>query len=162
MRLTDESDLEFYRRKQNSVTIHHVSGDRIVAIVEVVSPGNKSSRRALRSFVEKAAELLDRRIHLLVLDLHPPGARDPRGIHGAIWEELTGKEFDPPPGKPFTLVAYESALTVRAYIEPLQVGDALNDMPLFLEPGAHVPVPLERTYSAAFAAVPRRWRRVLE
>jgi hypothetical protein len=41
------------------------------------------------------------------------------------------------------------------------VGDALAPMPLFLEPGAHVLVPLEATYAAAFSAVPRRWRRVL-
>jgi hypothetical protein len=61
-----------------------------------------------------------------------------------------------------TLVAYESSVTVRAYVEPVAVGDDLPDMPLFLEPGAHVPVPLEATYRSAFAAVPRRWRTVLE
>src|SRR4051794_13493610 len=35
------SDLEFYRRKQKAVVIRHVSGDRIVAVVEIVSRGNK-------------------------------------------------------------------------------------------------------------------------
>ncbi len=35
-------------------------------------------------------------------------------------------------------------------------------MLLFLEPGAYVLVPLEATYQRAFAAVPRRWQRVLE
>jgi hypothetical protein len=59
-------------------------------------------------------------------------------------------------------VAYESALTVRAYVRPLAVGEVLSDMPLFLEPGAQVPVPLEATYQRAFAALPRRWRIVLE
>jgi hypothetical protein len=34
-------------------------------------------------------------------------------------------------------------------------------MPLFLEPGGHVRMPLEATYQAAFSAVPRRWRKVL-
>jgi hypothetical protein len=160
--LTAETDMEFYRRKQNTVTVRHVSGDRVVAMVEVVSPGNKTSRNGLRSFVEKAAELLDKRIHLLILDLLPPGPRDPRGIHDAIWEEITDKGYTPPAGKPLTLAAYESALTVRAFVEPVAVGDVLTEMPLFLEPGAHVPVPLEATYQAAFNAVPRRWRRVLE
>lgn len=42
------------------------------------------------------------------------------------------------------------------------MGDVLRDMPLFLEPGAHVLVPLESTYQAAFAALPHRWRGVLE
>ncbi len=48
IKVTDETDLEFYRRKQKTVTVRHVSGDRIVAMVEIVSPGNKSSRNALR------------------------------------------------------------------------------------------------------------------
>jgi hypothetical protein len=82
-RLVVETDQAFYRRKQNIVTVRHVSGDRVVAVVEVVSPGNKGSRSALRSFVEKVAELLEQRIHLLILDLHPPGSRDPQGIPGA-------------------------------------------------------------------------------
>src|SRR6266700_1233035 len=59
---TAETDMEFYRRKQNTVTVRHVSGDRVVAMVEVVSPGNKNTRHGLRAFVEKAAELLDKRI----------------------------------------------------------------------------------------------------
>jgi hypothetical protein len=35
-RLAGETDLEFYRRKQNVVAVRHVSGDRLVAIVEIV------------------------------------------------------------------------------------------------------------------------------
>jgi hypothetical protein len=41
-------------------------------VIEVVSRGNKSSRHALRSLLDKTTEFLDRRIHLLFLDLHPP------------------------------------------------------------------------------------------
>jgi hypothetical protein len=159
---TAETDMEFYRRKQSAVVVRHVSGDRMVAVVEVVSPGNKAGRKALRSFLDKTTELLDQRIHLLIVDLQPPTSRDPGGIHGAIWEEITGQQYARPPEKPLTLVAYESALTVRAYIEPVAVGDSLIDMPLFLEPRAHVLVPLEDTYQRAFAALPRRWRAVLE
>lgn len=40
---------------------------------------------------------------------------------------------------------------MRAYVERLTVGEALTDMPLFLEPGRAVMVPLEVTYNAAFA-----------
>lgn len=160
--ITAETDMEFYRRKQNTVVVRHVSGDRVVAMVEVVSKGNKSSRHGMRSFVEKAATLLDERIHLLLLDLHQPGPHDPHGIHGAIWVEISGQEYTPPPDKRLTLAAYESALTVRAYVEPLAVGDVLTEMPLFLEPGAHVRLPLEVVYQRAFDALPRRWRTVLE
>lgn len=160
--MVGETGMEFYRRKQNTVTVRHVSGDRIVAMVEVVSPGNKGGRNALRSFVEKAAEPLDNRIHLLILDLHPPGPPDPQGIHGAIWEEITGQEYHAPVDRPLILAAYETALTVRAYVHHLAVGELLIDMPLFVERGGHVPVPLERTYQAAWKALPRRWRNVLE
>jgi hypothetical protein len=156
-----ETDMAFYRRKQSSVAVHHVSGDRIVAVVEVVSPGNKASRNALRRLVEKAAELLEQGIHLLVLDLLPPGRRDPQGIHAAIWEEITGHEEAPPPAKPLTLASYASGLSVRAYVVPVAVGDILTDMPVFLELKTAVKVPLEPTYQAAFSDVPRRWRDVL-
>lgn len=157
-----EAELESYRRKQRTVVVRHVSRDDVVAMVEIVSPGNKDSRHAFRQFVDKAAWLLDRRIHLLVIDLHPPTARDPRGIHGAIWGEMTSQEFEPPEGQPLTLASYESGLDLAAYVEAVAVGEPLPDMPLFLRPGAHVEVPLEATYREAFAAVPRRWRVVLE
>ncbi len=68
VQVTAETDMDFYRRKQASVVLRHVSGDRVVAVVEVVSPGNKACRAAIRSFVEKTAELLEHRIHLLVLE----------------------------------------------------------------------------------------------
>ena len=45
--MTDEA--AWYRRKQNSVVIRHSSDDRIIALIEIVSPGNKSSRHALRT-----------------------------------------------------------------------------------------------------------------
>ncbi len=157
-----ETDGEFYRRKQNTVAVRHVSGDRIVAMVEVVSPGNKNSVNALRKFVWKASELLDKGVHLLILDLHPPGPRDPQGIHAEIWNDYAGGEYTAPADKPLTLAAYETDLSVRAYVVPAAVGDTLTDMPLFLEWNSAVSVPLEATYTNAFAAVPRRWRRVLE
>jgi hypothetical protein len=162
LQVTDETDLEFYRRKQNAVAVRHISGDRIVALVEIVSPGNKSSRNALRAFVHKSAALLNKQIHLLILDLHPPGRRDPDGIHGAVWGYMTDRPYRLPADKPLTLAAYECDLAIRAYVAQAAVGEALPEMPLFLMPGGHVPVPLEATYQTAFAAVPRRWRRVLE
>ena len=159
--VTAETDMEFYRRKQNVVAVHHVSDDRVVALVEVLSPGNKSSRSAVRSFVEKSAQLLDQRIHLLLLDLHRPGRFDPQGIHGAIWEEIAG-EWLSPADRPLTLVAYESALNVRAFVEPIGIGEVLIDMPLYLEPGGYILVPLEKTYTRAFDALPKRWSSVVE
>jgi hypothetical protein len=161
-RFTAETDCEFYRRKKSSVAVRHVSGDRIVAMVEIVSPGNKGSRASFRKFVEKACELLEHRIHLLIVDPLPPGRRDPNGPHAAIWEEVEDKPFLLPEDRRLTLVSYECDLTTRAYIEVVAVGDVVPDMALFLAPHAHILVPLEATYQTAFAVMPQRWRRVLE
>jgi hypothetical protein len=160
-RFIAETPAEFYRKKKSSIVVRHVSGDRIVAMVEIVSPGNKN-RHGLAAFVDKACELLEHRIHLLIVDPFPPTPRDPNGVHAAIWQETDGKPFELPPDKPLTLVAYECDYTTRAYIEPIAVGDALPEMPLFLEPHASVNVPLDATYQAAYAVLPRRWQRVLD
>ncbi len=125
-------------------------------------PGNKASRHALRSFVEKAVEALYRGYHLLVIDLFPPGPRDPNGIHGAIWTEFCDDSFVQPAGEPLTLAAYSAGPRKRAYVEPTAVGRELIDMPLFLEDEIYVNVPLESTYRAAYGGVPRRWRAILE
>lgn len=162
-RFTAQTDAEFYRRKKSSIVVRHVSDDRIVAMVEIISPGNKAARNAFRAFMEKTLDLLELKIHLLIIDLLPPTKRDPQGIHAAIWQELVEDDaFVPPPDKPLTLAAYESALVVKGYVESVAVGDVLPEMPLILKPGGGVNVPLELTYQAAWRAVPRRWRRVLE
>jgi hypothetical protein len=161
-RFTAETDAEFCRRKKSSVVVQHVSGGRIIAMIEVVSPGNKAGQHALRVFLDKAYELLEARIHLLIIDPFPPGPGDPNGLHAAIWAEIQDNRFQLPNDKPLTLVAYECGLTTRAYIEPIAVGDVLPDMPLFLEPDGYVKVPLEATYQAAFAVQPQRWWNVLQ
>jgi hypothetical protein len=157
-----ESEVEFYRRKKSSIVVRHVSGDRIVAMIEIVSPGNKASRHALKAFVDKACELLEHRVHLLIIDPFPPGPRDPNGIHAAVWAEVEDDPFHLPKDKPLTLVAYECGLTTRAAIETVAPGDPLPNMPLFLEPNGYVMVPLEATYQTAFDVMPRRWRVELE
>jgi hypothetical protein len=159
--LAGQSDMEFYRRRQKLVAVRHVSGDHLVAVIEIVSPGNKSGRKVLAAFVANAAEFLDRQIHLLILDLQPPGPRDPHGIHAVIWEEITGQEYAPPADKPLTLASYETGLSLKAYVEPLAIGEVLKNMPLFLVPNQYIEMPLEKTYEAAFAVVPRRWQREL-
>jgi len=61
-----------------------------------------------------------------------------------------------------TLASYETDLAVRAYVRHVAVGELLPDMPLFLKPNRYVSTPLDAAYQTAFAAMPRRWRRVLE
>ena len=72
---------------------------RIVAILEIVSPGNKDSRAALRDFIEKTIDFLRAGIHVLIVYLFPPTPRDPFGIHKAIWDEIEEEDFSFPWGK---------------------------------------------------------------
>jgi hypothetical protein len=161
-KITQQSDAEFYRRKKSAIVVRHVSGDRVVAMIEIVSPGNKASRAAVRAFTEKVTELLENRVHLLIVDPFPPGPRDPDGVHGLIWGQIKDDVYHLPEAKPLTLVSYESELITRAYVENIGVGDELPDMWLFLEPDGCVMVPLESTYRTAFAVLPARWRDVLQ
>lgn len=162
VRIVDEAEADAYRRKQNHVVIRHAIGDRLVAAIELLSRGNKSSRHALGQVVEKAVRFLEQGVHLLIVDVQPPGRFDPQGIHGAIWDEIAGRPYTAPADQPLTAAAYESGPIFRAYVEPLAVGDPLPDMPLFLRPGRHVKLPLEASYLTTWQHFPQRWKSVLE
>jgi hypothetical protein len=144
------------------VAVRHKTGDRVVALIEIVSPNNKSSRAAIRSFAEKLAAFINDGIHLLVLDVFPPGTRDPQGVHPLIWAPFNDAPFELPADKQLTLAAYAAGPVPEMFVNPVAVGDALPEMPLFLTPDNGVKVPLEATYQAAWDEVPNRWREVLE
>src|SRR5262245_12321561 len=61
-----------YARKQRTITIRHSSTHRVIALIEILSPGNKSSQHAIHALLTKARSALTQRIHLLLIDLHPP------------------------------------------------------------------------------------------
>jgi hypothetical protein len=146
-----------YVAKANRLAIHHSLGD-VVAVIEIVSPGNKASRSALRSFAEKAVGLLRQGVHLLIVDLFPPTPRDPHGIHKAIWDEIHEEPFALPPDKPLILASYSAGLVKVAYVEPVAVGDELPEMPLFLEAELYIPSPLESTYQTTWSACPAEFQ----
>jgi len=157
------SEEEIYARRRNRVTIRHTSGDTVVAYIEIVSSGNKSSSKRLQQFVDKAYDALEQGVHLLIVDPHPPGKLDPQGIHGAIWNEVDTKSpFAFPDDRDRTAVAYQAIRPAVAWIEPMAVGKPLPEMPLFITPDHYVTLPLEDSYLRAFEAVPKRWRKVLE
>jgi hypothetical protein len=154
MRMQTQSDAVNYARKANRVTIHHPDG-QVVAVIEIVSPGNKDSKHAVRSFARKATEFLFAGVNLLIVDLFPPSKRDPQGVHKLIWDRIRDEPFELPPDKPLTLAAYSAGTTIAGYIEPVAVGDTLPDMPIFLTPGRYVPCPLEATYQASWDVFPK-------
>ncbi len=149
--------------KQKRIAIRHSSDDRLVSLIELVSPGNKSAKHPFQTFVGKAVRAIEAGIHILIIDPFPPGKRDPNGIHGAIWAVLGGEPYTQPTDKPLVVAAYDAnPKGPRCYVEPLAAGDPLPDAPLFLDPGYYVSVPLERAYLDAFEDVPPQHRALLE
>jgi hypothetical protein len=151
-----------YQSRRRTLAIRHVSDHRIVALVEIVSPGNKDRDSSVDSFVNKVDSARTTDIHVLVADLFPPGKHDPRGIHGAIWARYGAAEYLVPSDHPLTLVSYRADSVVEAFVEHLAAGDSLIDMPLFIDADFYVNIPLEATYQAAYRGVPAFWRDVLE
>jgi hypothetical protein len=147
--------------RANRITIRHSLG-RVVCVIEIVSPGNKHSITALRSFVEKSVDFLDNGVNLLIVDLFPPSARDPQGIHKAIWDEIEDSPFEFDANQPLTLVAYVAGLPKTAHVEPIAVGELMPDMPAYLDEDHYVPVPLEATYMEAWKSCPEDMREVVE
>ncbi|HTU88700.1 MAG TPA: DUF4058 domain-containing protein [Gemmataceae bacterium] len=154
-------EAEIYARKADRIAVRRQNGG-VVFVLEIVSPGIKSSFIELQTFVEQMAHLIIQNVNLLVIDLFPPGAFDPQGIHKAIWDELQEDSFDLPKNRPLTLTAYNAGPEPAAYIEPVAVGDVLPDMPLFLSPEILVSVPLEATYQTRWKAFPAVLKRLLQ
>jgi hypothetical protein len=151
-----------YRQLRRTLAVRHVSGHRLIAVVEIVSPANKDRPASVGAFVAKTVELLDLNVHVLLVDLLPPGPHDPRGMHGMVWSEFEEGPYDVPPAEPLTVASYSAGPPVKAYLENLAVGAAVPDLPLFLHTERYIPAPLDSTYQAAYRGVPAFWREVLE
>jgi len=160
-RLTRHAEADSYARKASRITIRHRHG-KVVAVIEIISPGNTASQAEFRALVEKSAELIRQGVHLLVIDLFPPGKRDPHGIHKAIWDEFQEEDLELPADKPLTLASYDAGPDYVAYVEFVGVGDELPEMPLFLKPETYVPAPLDTTYQAAWSVFPAALKGLLE
>ena len=69
VRITEELEADIYSARARQIAIRHSSDDRMVAVIELVSPGNKASEDAWDTFVSKSLAALRQGIHLLILDI---------------------------------------------------------------------------------------------
>jgi hypothetical protein len=156
-----------FHERANRVVVRHHLGE-VVCAIELVSPGNKTGKMAIREFVSKALDFLRRGINLLIVDPFPPGPQDPQTLHKLIWDEFDeGTPFELPSDEPLLLASYRAATplveyTPEAFIEPLRVGAELPDMPAWLDSDLYVNVPLEPTYRAAWEVCPADFRHLVE
>lgn len=150
-------------RRGRHIAVRHVSGHRIVALIEIVSPSNKDRRSSVEDFTDKVVHSLREGIHVLLIDLLPPTRHDRHGMHGSVWSSFNSRPYQSRMDRPLTLASYAwQGKLPKVYVEPVAVGQSLIDMPLFLTPERYINVPLEPTYQAAYAGMPEIWRDVLE
>jgi len=151
------SSEEIYAARANRITIRHHLGE-IIAIIEIVSPGNKDKRSAVIDFVEKVVHFIRSGVHVLIVDLFPPTPRDPNGLHKLIWDEIGDEAFEFPTGQDRLLASYQAGREKVASLEPLAIGDTMPDMPLFLTTETHIRIPLEATYRSTWESLPNELR----
>jgi hypothetical protein len=158
---TIEQDL---RSRRRSLAIRHISGHRLIAVLEIVSPANKDRTQSVEEFADKVESALRVGVHVVVVDVFPPGSHDPQGMHDVIQQRLNPFEetYELPADEPLTLASYVAEPRVAVYLEHLAVGSVLPDMPLFLRPDRYIDLPLEATYQEAYRGMPAFWRDVLE
>lgn len=146
------------RSRRKTLAIRHVSGHRLIALLEIVSPGNKDRHEHVDDFLTKLEDALRLGIHVLLVDLFPPGVHDPVGIHGLLWDRLGDEPDEPPAARPLTVASYVAGSVIEAYVEQLAVGERLPEMPLFLDPEHYINAPLEATYQMTWTGTPSFWR----
>ena len=143
------------------IVVRTQDNHRVIAIVEIVSAGNKNNRYRLQTFVEKTIQTIRQGIHVLLVDVLPPGKLDPRGLHNEIWQALGSAHTEFQSELPLTLASYFARPeSPEAFVEPTAVGRTLIPMPLFLEYDRYIEVPLEDSYLQAWHGVPTAMRPV--
>ncbi len=149
-----ESDA--YAAKANRVSVYN-SEDRVIAVLELVSPGNKDSTRAYKNFIGKLLEFIECSVHVLVVDPFPVWPTAPQTVFDAL---CTNLDLPTTPSnerhKPLQVVSVNanSRGGHELFAETFAVDESLPIMPLFLLPGEYINVPLEVSYQAAWNGLP--------
>jgi hypothetical protein len=130
---------------------------RLVAVIELVSPGNKDRSEAVSAFVEKVLFLLHDGVHVMVVDVislpRKPLRRDILARLDQPETEATADQLWLSSYCSLPARAPKSQLEVREWARAAEVGTTLPGLPLFLRADQlWVNVDLEATYEATLAA----------
>lgn len=122
---------------------------RLVAAVEIVSPGNKDREESRNAFAAKCAALLRERVSVVIVDVVT--TRTPN-LYVQLLDLLGLKD---PGMAPKPQLLYTAACrvtrpggewTLEAWVEPLALGKPLPTPPLWLADDLAVPLELEESY----------------
>ena len=149
---------------ERRIAVRHAEGRRLVAVIEVVSPGNKANNEAIRSLVGKSVALLESGIHVSIIDVFPNPRRLPQGFGGAIWRSVRRAKADyaPKSSRTHSAFAARDRGACLAQFQSSEVGSPLPMLPLYLTENRCIKLPLEATYQTAWAGYPALLRPMLE
>lgn len=162
VRFTFDSEVVQYAEKADRIAIRNVNGNKTVAIIEVISPGNKHSGLAFNKFREEVHFLIERGIQILIIDLFPPGTFDPEGIARGLQIESESLVPRTTNDEPLSFISLRVSDHVSGFVEFGCVGKDVPTMPLFLNSERYVNVPLNDSYAEAWTSFPRPWQKLLE
>ncbi len=127
-------------------------GARLVAALELISPGNKDRDAHRRAFATKCAGYLAQGIALIVVDVVTNRLAN---LHAEIMHLLgQSREASTQAASSLYAVAYrplirDSEATIEIWVEALAVGRELPTLPLTLNAELVLPIDLEASYSTA-------------
>ena len=139
------SILPAIRREGNKyLKIKEVHSDRVITVLEFLSPANKTPGVDHDAFLAKRNEYLATNTNVVEIDLHRTGLRMPLGEPS-------------PPAADYYIVILREADFPRAAIWPLSVRDALPDLPIPLKPeDGFVTLDLKACFDLAYQQGPYR------
>jgi hypothetical protein len=124
-------------------------GLKLVAAIELVSPGNQDDAEARRAFATKCASYLHNSVAVIVIDTVTGRTAN---LHDEIVPLVTSDEV-PAMGKgTLYAIAYRPILAngeaiIDIWEHQLAIGESLPTLPLWLNAELSIPVELETTYS---------------
>lgn len=149
---------------QRFLSIRHLSSHRVVALLEVVSPGNKNNQARYEAFIHQTVDAIRRRVNVLLVDVHGTGRFDQNGINASI-RNMISPHSTPviDQARHSTLASYclDPPRSLDIYLEHVAPDMPFPDMPIFLNPDRYVNVPFEATYLEAWKGMPSFWRNVV-
>ena len=128
------------------------TGPKLVAAIELISPGNKHRPAERRAFATKCASYLSQGISVIIVDIVTNRRAD---LHNETLQLMEAADVLPlPPETVLYAVAYQPIRRdqrdeIDVWRSPLAVGRALPTLPLGLRGDLVIPVDFEATYAEA-------------
>ena len=145
---TLEVDLDWADQDNFEVEIFDTEEGRVVAAIEIVSPGNKDRPESRQAFVSKCSALLQQRIAVSIVDLVTVKQFN---LYSELLAELGGHADPKLAGESTYAVSLlrrsrQSAGKLKAWAYPMAVGGAMPQIPIWLNEREGVVLDLEATY----------------